>query len=47
MKTVILTAISALTFGTALGAAAENKMAQPAPALKVSSFDLKKVFYFR
>lgn len=43
MKTVILTAISALTFGTALGAAAENKMAQPAPALKVSSFDLKKV----
>ena len=42
MKKAIIFAISALTFGTALGAAADSKVAKPAAKMGVSSFDLRK-----
>ncbi|MDE6028647.1 MAG: hypothetical protein K2G23_11295, partial [Muribaculaceae bacterium] len=43
MKTAKFTAISALIFGTALGAAADSKVAKPLPTMGVTAFDLKKV----
>ena len=42
MKTAIITAISALTFGSAFASAADSKVAMAAPTMGVSNFDLKK-----
>ena len=42
MKTAIIAAISALTFGTAFSAAADTKVAQPAPKMGITAFDLRK-----
>lgn len=42
MKTAILSAIAALTFGSALPAFADSMAAKPDPKMGITSFDLKK-----